>query len=116
MYQNRRFENAPQKKGVSSPERGGTRAFSGLDPILHAIAFAFDKDGLGMMQEEVEQSRGESADVIEDLRPLLEHPIGCDDDGAAFIALAVIWNNRSAPVLSMGKYPSSSRTRTAGLI
>ena len=55
MYQNRRFENALQQEGVSSPERGGTRAFSGLDPILHAIAFTFDEDGLGMVQETVEQ-------------------------------------------------------------
>ena len=55
MHQNCRFENAPLKKGMTPPERGGTRSFSDLDPILHAIAFAFDEDGLGMMQEAVEQ-------------------------------------------------------------
>jgi hypothetical protein len=40
--------------------------------VAHAITAAFDDDGLGVMQQAVEQGRGQGAIVVEDFRPLLE--------------------------------------------
>ena len=73
---------------VPLPETGNGARRSGLDLVLHAVTFPFDDDGLGMVQEAVEECGGQRAVVIEDLRPLFEHAIGGDDDGAALIALA----------------------------
>ena len=55
--------------------------------ILHAVALAFDHDGLGMMQEAIEQSGSEGTVVVEDLRPLLVDTVGGDVRGAMLIAV-----------------------------
>jgi hypothetical protein len=40
---------------------------SGVEWVLHAVALALDKDGLGMMEGTVEQGRSERTVVIADL-------------------------------------------------
>jgi hypothetical protein len=61
---------------------------SGLDAILHAIAFAFNDDGFGVVQDAIEDGGGEGGVVIEDGGPVLEDLVGGQDDGSALIALA----------------------------
>ena len=60
----------------------------GLDLILHSVARSFDDHRLSVMQQSVQDGRGDRAVVIEDRRPLLERFVGRQDDRAAFIALA----------------------------
>jgi hypothetical protein len=38
-----------------------------LDPVLHTKAFAFDDDGIDMMQDAVKDGRGQGAVIVEDL-------------------------------------------------
>jgi hypothetical protein len=76
------------KKGCHPQRRDDTRGLLGLDLIFHAIAFPFDEDGFGMMQETVEKRWGQRTVIIEDLRPLLEDPVRSQDDGATFVTLA----------------------------
>ena len=59
-----------------------------LDPIFHAIAFAFDKDSFGVMEQAIEERGGERAVVVEDFGPVLICPICSEDDGTTLIALA----------------------------
>src|SRR5665648_730374 len=61
---------------------------SGFDAVLHAVAPALDDDGFGVVEESVEDGRGEGAVVVEDGRPVFEGLIGGQDDGPAFVALA----------------------------
>ena len=61
---------------------------SGLDAVLHAVAFALDDDGLGVVEDAVEDGGGEGGVVVEDGGPVLEDLVGAQDDGAAFVALA----------------------------
>ena len=61
---------------------------SGLDAVLHAVALALNNDRFGMMQDAVENGRGERGVVVEDGRPLLEDLVGGQHDGALFVALA----------------------------
>jgi hypothetical protein len=59
------------KRGRGCWKRTLAARRSGLDLVLHAVAFPLDEDGLGVVQEAVEQSGGQGAVVIENLRPLL---------------------------------------------
>ena len=61
---------------------------SGFDAILHAITFAFDDDGFGVVQDAVEDGGGEGGVVVEDGGPVFEDLVGGQDDGSAFVALA----------------------------
>ena len=55
MHQNWRYENVHIKKGdIASIERRYPD-LSGFNLILHSIAFAFDEDSFGMMQEAIKQ-------------------------------------------------------------
>ena len=45
--------------------RGQVVLFSGLDSVLHAVAFALDGDNLGVMEESVEDGGGNNAVVVE---------------------------------------------------
>jgi hypothetical protein len=56
--------------------------------VLHAVTLAFDDDGLGVVQEAVEERGGQCVVVIEDLWPLLVDAVGGDDRGAALVAMA----------------------------
>ena len=45
---------------------------SGFNLPFHPEAFAFDEDGLCMMQEAVEDGGGEGGIIVEDLWPVFE--------------------------------------------
>lgn len=59
-----------------------------VDLILHTIVFAFDDHGFGMVQKTIEDGGSDGAVVVEDFRPVFEDPIGREEDGPAFIAMA----------------------------
>ena len=61
---------------------------SGLDAVFHAVAFAFDDDGFGVVEDAVEEGGGEGGVVVEDGGPVFEGLVGGQDDRAAFVALA----------------------------
>jgi hypothetical protein len=48
------------------------------------IAFAFDHRNIGMMQQSIEQRRN-AGGIGEDLIPLFEGSIGCDNDTLVFV-------------------------------
>ena len=64
------------------------KRFSRLDLISHAVTFALDNHGFRMMQEPVEDSRGKSAVVVEDFRPVFKGAIGSNNQSALLIAEA----------------------------
>ena len=55
--------------------------------ILHPVAFPFHDDGLGVMQQPIEQCRCQRGIIVKNLRPIFEDPIRGDDDGSLLIAL-----------------------------
>ena len=85
---NSRFEIVAGKMTRRRPLEANGAQCSGLDAVLHAIALALDDDRLGVMQKPVEECRGERGIVVEDLRPVLEHPVGGDDGRAVLVAQA----------------------------
>jgi len=56
--------------------------------ILHPVTGAFDDDGLGVVEQTVQNSRSDGAVVVENGGPLLEGLVGGENDGAALVALA----------------------------
>ena len=62
-------------------ERGLT-----LDLASHAKAFAFDDDDLRMVQQPIENGRGQGAVIVKHLGPLLKRPVGGEHDRALFVA------------------------------
>ena len=64
------------------------RAGLGLDLVFHPKAGAFDDYRLGVMEEPVQDGRGEGAVIVEDAGPLFEGFVGGQHDGAALVALA----------------------------
>ena len=67
---------------------GDSSSVGWIDLVFHAEALAFDDDGLGAVQDAVQDRRGHAGVVVEDLRPALEGLVGRDDEGAAFVARA----------------------------
>jgi hypothetical protein len=67
--------------------------------VFHPEAGAFDDDGFGVMEESVENGRGDGAVVVEDGSPLFEGLVGGQDDGTAFVALADDLKEKVGPVL-----------------
>ena len=61
---------------------------SGFNPSLHAKTPAFDDNGIGMMQQPIQNGRGQGAIVVEHLGPLLEGPVRGHDGCPLFIAQA----------------------------
>src|SRR5882757_773872 len=59
-----------------------------VDLVLHAEAFAFDDDGVGVVQDAVEDGGGQRAVVVEYLRPVLVGAVGGDHHRCALVALA----------------------------
>jgi hypothetical protein len=55
--------------------------------ILHPIAFSFHDDGLGVMQQPIEQCRCQRGVIVKNLRSIFEDPIRSKDDGSLLIAL-----------------------------
>ena len=76
---------------------------SGVDAVLHAVAFAFDDDGLGVVEDAVEDGRGQGAVIVEHRRPVLVDLVGGQHDGAAFVALADDLEQQVGPVLVDGQ-------------
>ena len=60
---------------------------SSLALVAEAITTALDHQGIGMVQQAIEQRRCQSTFVVEDLRPVLEGPDTGNDRRAALIAL-----------------------------
>ena len=56
--------------------------------VLHPVAGALDDDGLGVVQEPIQNGGGNGAVVVEDRRPLFEGLVGRQHDGTALVALA----------------------------
>jgi len=61
---------------------------SEFDLVLGAIALAFDEDGLCVMQQPVQQRRGEHGIVVENAGPVLVDAIRRHQRGAALVAVA----------------------------
>ena len=59
----------------------GWRVYGGsVDAVLHAKAVTLDEDGLGVLEEAVQESGSQGAVVIEDLGLFLVDAIGRDAD------------------------------------
>jgi hypothetical protein len=52
--------------------------------VLHAVAGAFQDDGVGMVEEAVEHCGGDGAVVVKNGGPLFEGFVGAQHNGAAF--------------------------------
>lgn len=77
------------KKEAASLSVGANGADgSGLDTVLHAVAWSLDEHGLGVVQEAVEECRSQGGIVVEDLRPVFVGTIGRHDGAALLVALA----------------------------
>lgn len=76
---------------------------SGLDLIFHPIASPLDEHGFGMVEEAVEDCRGERAVIVEYLWPVFEGPVGSDDDRASFIALRNDLEEKIGPMFVDGQ-------------
>jgi hypothetical protein len=59
-----------------------------VDFVLHSIARSLDHYRFGVMQQPVENCRGQRAVIVEGFRALREGLVCRRDDGAAFVALA----------------------------
>jgi hypothetical protein len=69
--------------------------------VLHPVAEAFDDDGLGVVQQPVQDSRSQF--VVKNRRPLFERLVGSLDDGATFIAEADHLKKKIGTVLISGQ-------------
>lgn len=56
--------------------------------IFHAVAAAFDDNGVGMMKEAVEDGGGDGAVVIENGGPLFGGFVRGQNNGTALVSLA----------------------------
>ena len=61
---------------------------SDFDLAIRSKALALDAHGLCVVQQPVEQGRGEDGVVVEDAGPLLVDAVGGDQGGAAFVAVS----------------------------
>ena len=75
----------------------------GFDAVFHAEARAFDDDGLGMMEEAVEDGGGDGGVTVKDGCPLLEGFVGGEYDGATFVTCADNLEEEIGPALIDGK-------------
>ena len=71
--------------------------------IFHSIAFPFNDDSLGMVEESIKKGGGEHAVVIEDFRPVFVSPVGGDDNRPPFVALAEHLKKKVAAELVNGQ-------------
>jgi hypothetical protein len=60
---------------------------SGIDIFFHPETFPLNHDGLCVMQETVEDGRGQCSVMVEDFRPILKGPVGGNNHGAPFISV-----------------------------
>jgi hypothetical protein len=64
----------------------GPGRFSAFDAVFHAVAGAFEHDGVAVVEQAVEHGGGDGGVAVEDAGPLLEGFVGGQDDGAALVA------------------------------
>lgn len=57
------------------------------ESFFGSVAQALDDADLGVVQEAIEERRGESGVLAEDLRPALERFVGCDGNGTSIISM-----------------------------
>jgi len=92
MDENGRFENGCQdglkKAGVLSAGLLLFKASVGIDAVFHAITGTLDEYRFAMMDQAVQDGRGEGCVIVEDGTPLFKRLVGCDADGAVFVASA----------------------------
>ena len=79
------------------------RLFFGFLLIFHSVAGSFDDEGVGMMEEAIQDCGGNGAVVIENRGPMFEGFVGGQGDGAAFIALADDLEEQISPFLIDGQ-------------
>jgi hypothetical protein len=76
------------ERGVRGVSGGGFNGFEGLGGergVLEPIALSSDGDGLGVMEEAVEDGAG-GGNVLEQLAPVFERAVAGHDGGAGFVA------------------------------
>ena len=61
-----------------------------LDLVFHPEALAFDDDGVGMMQQPIQDRGGQGAVMVEDHGPLLKGTVRGNDDCPLFIDLLYV--------------------------
>jgi hypothetical protein len=97
----------PMGSGLQTHNLGSIRSecwsASDLDLTLRAIALAFDTHGLNVVQQPVKQRRCQDGVVVEDSGPLLVDPVGGDQGGTAFIAMAEDLKQTVCPELVNGQ-------------
>ncbi len=76
---------------------------SRFDLILHSVTGSFDDNGLGMVEEAVQDGRGDGAVIVENGGPLLEGLVGGQNDGAALVTAADDLKEEVGAVLVDGK-------------
>src|SRR5512142_2962975 len=74
-----------------------------LDLIFHAIAFALDDHGLGVMEEAIQHGASQRRVVIEDLGPVLIRLVGREHDRTPLVALADDLEEQVGPNLVDGQ-------------
>ena len=83
--------------------RYGPELASVFGTVLHAVAGAFDHDGVAVVEESVEHGGGDGGVAVEDGGPLFEGLVGGQDDGAALVAGADDLEEQIGSALSMGR-------------
>jgi hypothetical protein len=91
----------PRRRGACSGViKALERMGSGTSGVLaQPVAGAFDLDDDGVMQEPIEERRGDHG-IAEHLAPLGEAPLGGQDHRAAFVAGVDSWKTARGPLTS----------------
>jgi hypothetical protein len=71
--------------------------------VFHPVAFTFNDDSFGMVEESIQHGAGQRRVIIEDLGPVFIGLIGREHDRTALVSLADDLKEGSAPVLSIGR-------------
>ena len=100
VVENGRFEIPV---AVMALQGGVTGSRSRVVAVLHPVAGTLDDDGLGVVEEAVEDGAGDGAVVVEDAGPLLEGLVGGDDQGTTLVTLADDLEEEVGPVLVDGE-------------
>jgi hypothetical protein len=91
-----------------------TTPVRGLGPILEAVAGPVDGDDLAVVQQPIQDRRGEYV-VAEYAVPLAEGLVAGQQDRAALRAAGHQLEDQVGVGRASGSYPTSSTTSTAGL-
>src|SRR6266567_4999759 len=78
-------ESGHHRKHLNAPSDAEWSGLT-LDLVFHAETLPFDDDGLGMMQQPIQDRGGQGAIMVENRGPLLKSAVGGQDDRPLFIA------------------------------